>query len=69
MSCLQIFTFEIRSISGVFFIIGIINFLASIIGLQIGKKFGKGTGGYVEVLGGVVLIGIGVKILIEHLYF
>ena len=50
-------------------IIGVVTFLASITGLQIGKKFGKGTGGYVELLGGVVLIGIGVKILIEHLYF
>lgn len=48
-------------------IIGIITFLASILGLQLGKYVGKKIGQYVGIIGGLVLIGIGVKILIEHL--
>lgn len=48
-------------------IIGIITFLAAMTGMLIGKcvncKFGK----RVEILGGIILIGIGLKILISHL--
>ncbi|NPA45104.1 MAG: manganese efflux pump [Chlorobi bacterium] len=51
------------------FIIGIITFIASIIGLQLGKFLGKRVGKYIEIIGGIVLISIGLKILIEHLYF
>jgi len=50
-------------------IIGLVTFIFSIIGLQVGKYFGKKIGRYVEVLGGVMLTSIGLKILIEHLYF
>ncbi len=50
-------------------IIGLITFVVSIIGLQLGKCFGKKIGKSVEIFGGMVLIGIGLKILIEHLYF
>jgi len=50
-------------------LIGLVTFLASILGLQLGKYFGKRIGKSVEIFGGIVLIGIGVKILIEHLYF
>ena len=50
-------------------IIGIITFGVSLIGLQLGKYFGKRIGKTVEIFGGIVLIGIGIKILIEHLYF
>lgn len=50
-------------------IIGLVTFVASIIGLQIGRYFSSKLGKSVEIFGGVVLIGIGVKILIEHLYF
>ena len=48
-------------------IIGIVTFIFSILGLQLGKYFGKKLGKYVEIFGGLVLIGIGVKILLEHL--
>jgi putative Mn2+ efflux pump MntP len=51
------------------FIIGFITFIFSLIGLQLGKYFGKKIGKSVEVFGGIVLLGIGFKILIEHLYF
>ncbi|MEA2104541.1 MAG: manganese efflux pump MntP family protein [Candidatus Cloacimonadota bacterium] len=50
-------------------LIGLVTFIASIIGLQLGKYFGKRIGKSVEIFGGIVLIGIGMKILIEHLYF
>ncbi len=47
-------------------IIGIITFLLSFIGVYIGRKMGN----YFEkigVIGGIILISIGVRILIEHL--
>jgi len=50
-------------------IIGVVTFIASLIGLQIGKYMGVRFGKYIEIFGGLVLIGIGLKILIEHLYF
>ena len=50
-------------------IIGSITFIVSMIGLQLGKYFGKKIGKSVEIFGGIVLLGIGFKILIEHLYF
>lgn len=50
-------------------IIGIITFGFSLLGLQLGKFFGKRMRKSVEIFGGIVLVGIGIKILIEHLYF
>ena len=49
-------------------IIGIITLLLTAIGLHLGKliKYAKQFGESVEILGGLVLIAIGVKILIEH---
>ncbi|HJV77913.1 MAG TPA: manganese efflux pump, partial [Paludibacter sp.] len=48
-------------------IIGIISFLFTFIGMYIGVHFGKRFHVKVEALGGIILIGIGLKILIEHL--
>jgi len=42
-------------------IIGITTFIVSIIGLKIGKLIGDKVGKSVEIFGGVVLIGIGLK--------
>ncbi|MEA3226198.1 MAG: manganese efflux pump, partial [Planctomycetota bacterium] len=50
-------------------IIGLITFALSYLGVYIGKQFGHFFESKMEVLGGVILIGIGVKILIEHLFF
>lgn len=50
-------------------IIGIASFLLSITGHLIGVFFGKRFHLRVEIFGGLVLIGIGFKILIEHLFF
>jgi len=48
-------------------IIGLITFTFSFIGVHIGKKVGHLFGNRVELIGGLILIGIGIRILIEHL--
>lgn len=48
-------------------VIGIISFTASMIGVKLGHQFGKKLPFNFELLGGIVLILIGVKILFEHL--
>lgn len=50
-------------------IIGLITFSISVIGVYIGKKFGEMLSSKAEIFGGIVLIFIGTKILIEHLFF
>jgi len=50
-------------------IIGIITFIISSIGLLIGHKLGCYFEKCAGIFGGTVLIGIGIKILIEHLFF
>ncbi len=47
-------------------IIGSVTFLVSMLGLLFGKKIGSRLGKRMEIVGGLILIGIGVKILIEH---
>lgn len=49
-------------------IIGFASFLLSIAGNMIGVFFGKRFHLRVEIFGGLVLVGIGIKILIEHLF-
>jgi len=49
-------------------IIGGITFLISMSGILFGKKTGNKYGKKMEILGGLILIVIGAKILIEHLY-
>ncbi len=50
-------------------IIGVTTALFSVVGLLIGKKVGKRFHKDAQILGGVILIAIGLKILIEHLFF
>lgn len=47
--------------------IGIVTFILSFLGFLFGKKIGAMFGKRVEILGGVVLIIIGLKILLDHL--
>ena len=49
--------------------IGMVSFLLSIVGTQIGYYIGKRFSFKWGVLGGVILILLGTKILIEHCYF
>lgn len=48
-------------------IIGVITFSLSFFGVLAGAKVGKLMGRRVEVLGGLILLGIGIRILVEHL--
>lgn len=48
-------------------IIGITTFVISFVAVFLGNKLGGVLGKYAEILGGVILIGIGLKILIEHM--
>jgi putative Mn2+ efflux pump MntP len=48
-------------------IIGIVCFLMTSIGMIFGKVLARIFGKKIEILGGIVLIAIGVKILIDHL--
>lgn len=50
-------------------IIGIITFFISLLGVWIGCKFGKNLSGKAEILGGIILIALGIKIVVEHLFF
>lgn len=48
-------------------IIGITTFAFSVIGVFIGNKFGAKFKNQAEIIGGIILILIGLKILLEHL--
>ena len=48
-------------------IIGVTTFVLSVIGVAIGHKFGMKFKSKAEIAGGVVLVLIGLKILLEHL--
>ena len=47
--------------------IGIITFIVCLIGAYIGNKFGHFLEDKIEIIGGIILILIGIKILVEHL--
>lgn len=48
-------------------LIGMVTFLASMTAIRIGKSAGERFGNKVEVIGGLILIVIGLKIFLEHL--
>lgn len=48
--------------------IGAITFVCSLLGTQLGKKFGMLLKQKAEIFGGVILVGIGLKIFIEHMF-
>ena len=48
-------------------VIGIITFILSLIGVKIGNKFGSKYESKAELVGGIILILMGLKILLEHL--
>lgn len=49
-------------------IIGIIAAIFAITGVFLGTKLEKILGNKIEILGGIILLGIGIKILSEHLF-
>lgn len=50
-------------------IIAILTAIICFIGVYIGKLFGNFLNKYAEILGGSLLIIMGIKILVEHIYF
>ncbi len=58
--------FEVKILPSVI-IIGITTFVISIIGVKIGNVFGAKYKSKAEIVGGIILIGMGLKILLEHL--
>jgi len=48
-------------------VIGFVTFLLSLVGVFIGDRFGHFFKNKAEIIGGLILIGIGLKILFEHL--
>ena len=49
--------------------IGVVTFAISAFGVYFGNRFGKRIDLKLDLIGGLILIGIGTKILIEHLFF
>ena len=50
-------------------IIGVTTFIFSVAGVKIGNVFGAKYKSKAELVGGIVLVAMGIKILIEHLFF
>lgn len=48
-------------------IIGIVTFIMTLAGFAVGNRIGVHLGKWAERIGGAVLIGIGIKILMEHM--
>ncbi len=48
--------------------IGVVAFVATAIGFLLGRKAGKLVGRWAAVIGGLLLIGIGLRILITHIF-
>ncbi len=63
------FSYALASTSNIFggaIIIGAVTFFFAMLGIRIGKDVGYSFGPKVEFLGGIILIAIGIKILIQH---
>ncbi len=50
-------------------VIGTVTFIISLSGVILGCRAGKNMSGKAEIAGGIILVAIGLKILIEHLFF
>ncbi len=61
------FAFLKISIATPIIVIGAVTFLLSFLGVFVGNRFGHFFESKIEIVGGFILIGIGIKILIEHL--
>lgn len=49
--------------------IGVVTFVISAFGVYFGNRFGRKIDLKLDLIGGLILIGIGAKILLEHLFF
>jgi putative Mn2+ efflux pump MntP len=60
------FAFLRISVASPVIVIGIVTFFMSFLGVFIGDKFGHFFEKRIEIVGGLILIGIGIKILVEQ---
>jgi len=51
------------------FCIGLITGFLSLIGIYLGKFFGNKFSKFAKIIGGAILVIIGIKIVLEHLYY
>lgn len=56
------------SMTGAILIIGVVSFLLSVAGNLLGNRLGEKFGRRMELLGGLILIGIGIRLVISHLF-
>ena len=49
-------------------IIGVVAFIVTAVGITIGHRVGRLMGRWAELVGGLILIGIGLRIVIKHLF-
>ncbi len=59
---------NIQIVPAVLLICGV-TWVLSCIGVVLGKRFGRLLNNKAQILGGLILIGIGVKIFVEHMWF
>jgi len=50
-------------------VIGVVSCAMTLVGIYLGRRLQASFGRYAEILGGLILIGIGVKIFLEHTVF
>lgn len=50
-------------------IIGVVTFIICLIGIYLGDRIGRFVGNKLELIGGLILIIISIKIVIEHLFY
>lgn len=48
-------------------VIGVVTLALSTIGLRVGNKLGEKFGKRMEIIGGLILIGIGIRVVLEHI--
>jgi putative Mn2+ efflux pump MntP len=48
--------------------IGITAFMVTALGFTVGKKVGRFAGKKAEIIGGLILIAIGIRVLLSHLF-
>lgn len=50
------------------FLIGLVTFICSLCGIWLGKRCGRMLGKKAQICGGLILIGIGLRIFLSHIY-
>lgn len=49
-------------------IIGVVSFVLTVVGFRLGNRLGDRFGKHMELVGGLILISIGIKVLVSHIF-